>query len=527
MKRAFWTAPLAALLLAGCADDGRDGTNGAAGTNGTNGLNSLVATRTVPKGDAACAGGGLVLESGLDNNRNGTLETAEVTGQRFLECLTAPRLRALHASPDAPAVNIKVNGTQALSDVDYTQGSGFLSVAERSRVQVEAIVPGGNAVVIDENLTLDFSTDYTVIAAGEVATPIDALVLSNPTGQLITPNNLRAQVVHAAPSAPAVDVYVTAPGASLASSAKVNDAPLAFKQSTARVEIPGGTYQIRVTAAGNASAVVYDSGSLTLAAGADLLIAAVDNTGPGASPVQLIALDGQGASRILDTATPATVYAVHASPDAPAVDLLADVKTTTAVESLALAKNVSFPNACRIPTVPAPGSYGISVTAAGNPAVVALQFDLTPQPADELTAIVTGYLSGTPAIQPVALVTDTRSVVTETKLRITHASPGTGAVDLYLVANGTDINGASVTPSFAAVPFGANTGLLSIAPGVYDVYVTPAGNKSVVAIEVQNLTLTGGAVLDVIARDAKTDGSEGALPQLIVVDYASVTDCPA
>jgi len=219
------------------------------------------------------------------------------------------------------------------------------------------------------------------------------------------------------------------------------------------------------------------------------------------------------------------VVAVHASPDAPAVDLLADDDATATVESLTLARNVYFPNACRIDSVPAPGSYGLSVTATGNPGVVALQFDLAPQKSDVFTAIVTGYLSGTPAIRPIALATNVRSVVTEARLRITHASPGTGAVDLYLLADGADLNAA--TPSFAAVPFGADTGVLSIAPGSYDIYVTPAGNRGVVAIEVQDFTLSGGEVLDVIARDALTNGSEGPLPQLIVVDHGNLAACPA
>jgi hypothetical protein len=522
MQRAFLIAPFAALLLAGCADDGR---NGVDGTDGTDGLNSLVATRAVPKGDAICAGGGRVLESGLDTNRNGTLDSGEVTGSEYLECLTAPQLRALHASPDAPAVNIRVDGAEVLSGVDYTQGSGFLPVEELTRVEVEAIVPGGNAVVIDENLSLDFSTEYTVIAAGRVADPVEALVISNPSAEAIAPNNLRVQVVHAAPAAPAVDVYVTAPDADLASSTKVNVTPLAYKQYTDRLEVPAATYRIRVTASGDASAVVYDSGSLPLAAGADLLVAAVANTGPGSSPIELVALDGEGSSTLLDAATPASVVAVHASPDAPAVDVLADDQSTPAVESLALATNVAFPAACRIPAVPAPGSYSVSVTPAGNPGVVALEFDLAPQKADELTAIVTGYLSGTPAIRAIALAEDLRSVATETKLRVTHASPGTGDVDLYLLADGGDLNAANA--NFAAVPFGADTGVISVPPGTYDVYVTPAGDKSIVAIEVQDLALAGGAVLDVIARDAATDGSEGPLPQLIVVDHASVTDCPA
>jgi hypothetical protein len=514
--RLLWFAPLAALLLAGCSDNSSDGANE---------LNSLVAEREVPKGDATCAGGGRIAESGLDNNRNGVLEADEVTSEEYLECLTAPRLRAFHASPDAPAVNIKVDGADALSEVAYTQGSVFLPVAERTQVQVEAIVPGGNAIVIDEALDLQFSTDYTVIAAGEAADPVSALIVSNPTEEPITAGSLRAQIVHAAPGAPAVDVYVTPPDADLTASASVNDAPLAFGEFTARIEAPAGTYQIRVTAAGDPGTVVYDSGALELAAGDDLLIAAVVNTGPGATPIQLVALNGEGATTLLDANTPASVIAVHASPDAPAVDVLADDKTTAAVENLTLARNVSFAEACRIAAVPAPGEYGVSVTATGDPSTVALQFDLTPDKADELTAIVTGYLSSTPAISPIALATDARSVVTEARVRVTHASPGTGAVDLYLLANDAELNDAS--PTVAATTFGADTGVLSIAPGTYDVYVTPAGDKNVVAIEVQDLALSGGTVLDVIARDAATDGSEGPRPQLIVVDYANLADCPA
>jgi hypothetical protein len=525
MNKGILIAPLAALLLTGCGDDGEDGLNGSNGANGTNGFNSLVATRVIAKGDATCAGGGIQLETGLDSNRNDTLDATEVTAREYLQCLTAPRLRALHASPDAPPVNVRVNGVQALANVDYAQGSGFLPVTEATRVEVEAIIPGGNAVVLDRRLALEFSTEYTVLAVGEVAGPIDTLVVSNPSGRAIAAGNLRAQVVHAAPNAPAVDVYVTAPDAALTGSTPLNIGPLTFGEFTGRTEVPSGDYRIRVTAAGNPAAVVYDSGTVALAAGADLLVAAVENTGPGSTPVQLVALDGTGAARILDAATPASVVAVHASPDAPAVDLLADVVGTPADEALGLARAVSFPEVCRIDGVPAPAEYRISVTPAGNPSVVALEFPLQPEKGNELTAIVTGYLGSTPALRPLALVSNTRSIATEARLRVTHASPGTGAVDLYLLPDGADLSTA--TASFSAVPFGADTGVLSIAPGTYDVYVTPAGNRSVVAIEVPDLALAGGAVLDVIARDANQNGSEGVLPQLIVVDYASVSACPS
>ncbi|MEJ2604393.1 MAG: DUF4397 domain-containing protein [Gammaproteobacteria bacterium] len=525
MKKTFATMPLlaAALLLAGC--EGDDGANGQDGTDGQDGFNSLVATRDIPKGDADCPGGGLALDSGLDTNRNDVLDASEVTSTELLECETAPRLRALHASPDAPAVNIIVNGETALTEVDYTVGSGFLPVTEKTSLQVEAIIPGGNAVVIDESLDLDFTTDYTVIAVGDVAAPVAPLVVANPTDDRLTPGSFFAQVVHAAPDAPAVDIYVTTPGADLTASAPAAT-DVAYEEVTDRLEVPAGTYQIRVTPAGDPATVVFDSGEQDLAADADLLIVAVENTGPGATPIQLVVLDGTAATNLLDANTPAAVTAVHASPDAPAVDILADDTATAEDEALPLAVDYAFTEFCEIGAVPAPGEYTVSVVASADNSVVATDFPFTAEAGAEATAIVTGFLSsGTPAIQPLALATDTRSIFTEAKLRVIHGSPGTGNVDLYLLADGTDLNDAAVAPSFADVPFGADTGVLSIAPGIYDVYVTPAGDKGVVAIEIQDVIFNGGEVLDVIARDPAIDGSEGALPLPLVIDYTALPAC--
>ena len=52
-------------------------------------------------------------------------------------------------------------------------------------------------------------------------------------------------------------------------------------------------------------------------------------------------------------------------------------------------------------------------------------------------------------------------------------------MDIFLLADGTDLNDAAVTPTFGDVPFTADSGITSVAPGTYDVYVTPAGDKSI------------------------------------------------
>ena len=89
------------------------------------------------------------------------------------------------------------------------------------------------------------------------------------------------------------------------------------------------------------------------------------------------------------------------------------------------------------------------------------------------------------------LALDTRSVATESKLRITHSSPSTPAVDLYLVPAGTDISG--VMPDFGGVIFGGATPVLGVAPGNYDILVTLEGSKDP-AISVLNVPLTGGEI---------------------------------
>jgi hypothetical protein len=56
---------------------GPQGPQGVQGTAGTNGLNALINTTTEPAG-ANCANGGTKIETGLDANGNGTLETGEI-----------------------------------------------------------------------------------------------------------------------------------------------------------------------------------------------------------------------------------------------------------------------------------------------------------------------------------------------------------------------------------------------------------------------------------------------------------------
>lgn len=189
---------------------------------------------------------------------------------------TTTRLRAVHLSPDAPNVDILVNGSQVASDVAYEENTGYLTIPSgTTEILVQPV--GTNVDAIDASPDLDEDTDYTVLAANLVA-EIEPILLTD-DNQAPTSGNVKVRIVHGAPSAPAVDVYVTAPGADLAT-ATPTLTNVSFGVASGYLSVPAGNYQIRVTPTGTKD-VVIDSGAVALAAGQIRTVIATDAPGGG------------------------------------------------------------------------------------------------------------------------------------------------------------------------------------------------------------------------------------------------------
>src|SRR5690606_26410330 len=115
------------------------------------------------------------------------------------------QLRVVHASPDAPNVDVLVDGARALTDVPFTAASEYLPLSAGNR-DLEVRATGGTTAVIDATAMLVEDQAYTVIATGFVAS-IAPLVLQD---DLTAPaaGNVKVRLVHASPTAGNVDIYV-------------------------------------------------------------------------------------------------------------------------------------------------------------------------------------------------------------------------------------------------------------------------------------------------------------------------------
>lgn len=412
-------------------------------------------------------------------------------------------LKIIHAVSDAP--NVKIDGGPAIqvTGLPFAQSTAKYSVpAGAVTVAVDALLPGNATARVIGPATLNLlpTQTYAVFAVGLAAnSSIEALAVNQPATP-VTAGNARVQVVHAAASAPMVDIHVTAPDATLSSGTVTGT--LSFKQFSGALSVPAADYRVRITLPGQPSTVVYDSGRITLASGNDLIVAAINNRFAGPSPVSLLVVDANGnVSDVKDSKSTADVRVVHAVSDAPAVDvLLNNNKAITGLE---------FPEFTHYAKL-TPGAYNVKVAAAADNSVVVINADLTLNAGSFYTVLATGSL-GANTITPLVLADMPRRVATAAQIRLIHGSTLAGNVDIYVTAN-SDISTAS--PAFNNVPFKAETGYVSLTPGSYVVTVTPTGTKTA-AIGPLRLELAGNKIYTAVARD----GAGRAAPLgLIVLD---------
>lgn len=151
----------------------------------------------------------------------------------------------VHASPDAPAVDIRLGALPAARNLAFGDNTPYRFTLSGTR-SIRVNVAGTSTTVISARPRLERGTFYSVFAANQVAA-IEPVVTVD---DLTPPANglAHARFIHLSPNAPAVDIAVTG--------GPVVWGNASFKDATAFTPLAAGTYDLEVRLAGSSTVVL-------------------------------------------------------------------------------------------------------------------------------------------------------------------------------------------------------------------------------------------------------------------------------
>jgi hypothetical protein len=205
-------------------------------------------------------GGGLVVVSGVGS------PTAASSDQEANDQPTDTdfQTRVAHLSPDAPNIDIYVEGERVREGISYGTVTDYRDLPPGTyTVQV---VPAGedpSEAVLEETVEVgdeDPTIDGLLAVIGEVADenqPLEALFLDDDNSP-VDPGTARVRVLHASPDAPAVDVVAGENGDALFEN-------VGFGES-GYTEVPEGEYTLDIYPAGDRETSVFET-DVSLAGG--------------------------------------------------------------------------------------------------------------------------------------------------------------------------------------------------------------------------------------------------------------------
>ncbi len=389
------------------------------------------------------------------------------------------RIRVVHASPDAPAVDVYAVGVAQplLKGLSYGDTSAYLDVpAGAYQIELRASPSTANDLPVFSAGPLDLKkgTISMIAAAGlagsKTATDKLRLLAFDEMPAAIGLGKARLRLVHASPDAPTVGIDVGNDDPT-----KPELASLARFADQGGVELPADTeLQVGVDASGarvTAFSVPKLPNGQAFTVFATGLVA---KSARDAAGFALLVVGPNGTVGFLKQNP--IVYALHAGVDAPAVDVCAG--GARVIDNLAFGKIAgplqvpvgdlalsifAHADGTGCPSTPAAASAKLAGLAAG----------------ERYLGIATGYLAPPSGGQPFGLLAFSDGFAADaasTRARVVHASPNAPTVDVGPVASGT------VTPAVRALAFGkaSDSAGLALPPPLLDIGITPADENTTI-----------------------------------------------
>ncbi|NMO18408.1 DUF4397 domain-containing protein [Pyxidicoccus fallax] len=438
------------------------------------------------------------------------------------------RLRVIHASPDAPAVDLYAAGstTPLVTNVAYGTATQYLTL-EPGEVAVD-IRPAGAPpefppVFTTGTLTLSAGEQVTVIAAGllnedDADETFRLLALREGFGE-DQAGQARVRIVHASPDAPTVGIDVGNDG-----SVEVDSLERFADTGETGVLLPAGTaLQVGITTgAGDTPVTAFTVPALPEGAEVFVVATGLLERKPREEQGFVLLPAGPEGALGLVRQNP-VVYALHASPDAPEVDIFSG--------DTQVAGDLSFGELSGPIQVP-PGTYTLDFFAAASgddrPSGAPAASSGTPELAagERYLVVASGFLAPEAGVPGFTLLPFAEAFLEDpvsAKVRVVHAAPGAPPVDAGpLAQDGTvpaDAPVSNLAFSQATVPAG-----VSLPPGTVTLGVVPTGAEDrapIARFRVDATPFVGKGVFAVAAGALAPEDDQPGF-QLLVVDTSEM-----
>jgi len=194
--------------------------------------------------------------------------------------ITEGYVRVVQISSVAPVLRVTVGGEVVDALSLFPSYTKYVPVAPGTALPVNFYNANTDPTVIlstTVNVTTNADTTIFVMNSG---TRFQAIVYPETNSSFPASGNFKLRAVQATSAEPALDVYVTAPGADLAKSKPVLT-NVKFTAVTQYLTFAVGTYQIRMTPVNTPGTILIDSGPAEFFSGQILSSIALDGTAPG------------------------------------------------------------------------------------------------------------------------------------------------------------------------------------------------------------------------------------------------------
>lgn len=426
-------------------------------------------------------------------------------------------IRVIHGSPGAPAVDIYVAGTDApvISALEYGEASDYLEVPAGTyafEVRAADTGPTDAPVYSTGNLELADGAMISALAAGRLDAEGGAAFRVIPLVEDFEEANAgqtRVRIVHAGADAPAVGLDVGNDGTE-----EVSDLARFSETGAGGVALPSGESMQLAVRIEDTTFTSFTLPELPDSQGLIVIATGLASRLPRETDgFALLAIAPTGSLGFIKQNP--TVYALHAGPDAPEVDLCAGDTT--------LASHISFGDLAAV-QVP-PGSYQIDayVAPSGCVGTPALTDESGPLQAGERYLVVaTGELGASAGEPPLQLQAYTERFDVDqpdqAALRLVHAASAP-EVDVGIVTGGVIENGNVIS---TGLKWPDETPELMVPPLTYQLGVAGAGGATPITPLVDfHVPVDAGQRAFVVAAGDVFPESTEAHFRLIAVDTAT------